>query len=220
MPHRAESNVPHWSGGQASSRVIAWASTPWSRAHRSCSPRRWNFLTADSPDAAKMNGTDGLLAACGAERSMTRRIREQRHGVHAVSSGTGDTGDTLLKQTHSPPSAPPSGRRTRKLPREDPWPPPAGALRFVAGLLEPPRRLPVPAASREPSRPRPDRVRPACRTAGVVTPRARARRFLRRFQFAPQNPRERAGGSNPSPPISQIRTTSSSSARTYVIPLS
>lgn len=70
-------------------------------------------------------------ASSASSVSMTRRIHDMRHGVRAAGSGTGDTGDTLLKQTHSPPPAPPSGQehafasgRTRGRPGRLPGKPP------------------------------------------------------------------------------------------------
>ena len=107
------------------------------------------------------------------------------------SSGAGDTGDTLLKQTQSSPSAPPSGQAHAFCAREDPWPrpgPPAG-----------PAPGPPPAPPRRPvcPRPRPARPNPSSASPRPVPPQ-RARladrapppvcRFLRRIAHDPSKP--------------------------------
>ena len=118
-------------------------------------------------------------------------------------SGTGDTGDTLLKQTRSSPPAAPLGQehafasgRTRGRPGR----PPAGPAPPAREAATLPR---VPSAAPSPPEPRP--AAPAPRGPARAHLAARASRpvcrFLRRFRLWPRNPRERAGGSNPSPPI-------------------
>jgi hypothetical protein len=112
----------------------------------------------------------------------------------AAGSGTGDTGDTLQKQTRSPPPAPPSGQehafasgRTRGRPGRPPGKPPRCPVcprpRHARPSVPPPPRPVAPV-----------RAHLAARTSRPVC------RFLRRFRLCPRNPRESAGGSNPSPP--------------------
>lgn len=118
-------------------------------------------------------------------------------------SGTGDTGDTLLKQTQSPLSALPSGQEHA---------PASGRTRGCAPARPlAARRHPPPEPPRRPVCPRPRPARPnptqasraPCRPsapASPTAPRHPCAAFCAASLPTPRNPRQSAGGSSPSPP--------------------
>jgi hypothetical protein len=144
-------------------------------------------------------------ASSGLSVSMTRRIREQRHGVYAASSGTGDTGDTLLKQTQSPPPAPPSGQEHAPAPGRTRGRVPARPLAPRNPPPEPPRcpvcprLLPAHANPTQASR---ALCRPSA-PASPTAPRHPCAAFCAASHPTPRNPRQSAGSSNPSPPTTR-----------------
>ena len=120
-----------------------------------------------------------------------------------LSSGTGDTGDTLLKQTQSPPSAPPSGQEHASCAREDPWPRPR--LACWPRAVRPLSRYVAPCALRraQPARTPYQPSRAPCRPSAPASPTAPLHpcaAFCAASPPTPRNPRQSAGGSNPSPP--------------------
>ena len=132
-------------------------------------------------------------------------------------SGTGDTGDALLKQTRSPPPAPPSGRehafasgRTRGRPGR----PPAGPAPPARGSPTLPRvpsaaSSPPPAPLAAPAPRGPRTSWPPCAPTSPLAPRAPGAAFCAAFAFGLETLAKQQGGRIPLRPLNPLPSTAS-----------